>query len=63
MDISQVQTADLYVIVQKYQDPIHYKYVIINLQNMKKSDDLLYIKALRLPTGLSLNDMDVAKFI
>ena len=34
----------------------------MNLQNMQKSDDLLYIKALRLPTGLSLNDLDVAKF-
>lgn len=37
--------------------------MIMNLQNMKKSDDLLYIKALRLPTGLSANDKDVAKFM
>jgi len=35
----------------------------MNLQNMKKSDDLLYIKALRLPTGLGVNDKDVAKFM
>jgi len=49
--------------IYKYQNPIHFKYVILNLQNRKKNDDILHIKAMKLPGGLSANETDVSKFI
>ena len=60
--MSQVKTADLFIIVKKYTSPIHYKFVILNKQNKKTYDDMLNIKAMRLPRGLSGNDKDSSKF-
>jgi hypothetical protein len=59
LNISTDKVANLYVIVQKFKIPkVHYKYVIINLKNKRKSDDLLFIKALHLPRGLKEYDTD-----
>lgn len=62
LKVSQVKTADLFIIVKKYNSPIHYKFVIVNKQNKKTYDDMLNIKALRLPGGLSGNDRGSSKF-
>ena len=63
LEISKVKSADLYIMIKRYQNPVHFKYVILNMQNRKKNDDILHIKAMKLPGGLRANETDVSKFI
>ena len=49
--------------MKRYQNPVHFKFVIINLQNRKRNDDILYIKAMKLPGGLKPNETDAQKFM
>lgn len=60
--MSQVKSANLFILIKKYKSPIHYKFVILNKQNKKNYDDILYVKAQRLPGGLTGNELDRSKF-
>lgn len=63
LKVSQVKSADLFILIKKYKSPIHYKFVILNKQNKKTYDDILYIKTQRLPGGLTGNETDRSKFV